>query len=701
MTDDITTTQGILQQMREIRAELAYLRRSAPVPATFTRTFAPVPMQFCIVDAPIGGMSCVLPQPSAANRGQSVWLSLRNANPVRIESTSGLVNGVRSIISNARGLLELMSDGETGWLTMQLAGAAGIAGAPGTPGSFGPAGAAGTPGDTGETGADGPTGQPGPKGDTGPKGDPGAPGDQGDPGEPGPPGANGTIGVDGAPGAQGPTGPAGVGETGDTGADGARGDMGPVGPTGPTGAGATGPQGPQGTQGDVGDTGDTGPRGPIGPIGPGLDGNQDITIAVNTNDQALNTGVHCLNVTPSGNQQLTGIDATGIPDGYQLVIRNAETVSGFQIIIPELSAGSLAANRIATPDAADIALGFKGESVTIRRSAARSRWEVVSVARTNVLFRASGISIGPGSTSVDAPLTLSSGTALGVATLTGGSSVGGGLSLSGDGVSVGVAAGVPALSHGNLSVSCIGGLVLSGTAAISGKCTGAGGSTGLKTDFGILCVNGSNGGTPAAGSLALFTQNTAGGGGALGCPASLDSSGRAFNHAHSTVSRMSTLVTVSAATTALSFSAGAFTLPANSVGVGTTYRFTGHMVFVRGATATAMTIAASVFVAGVAQATTGNMTTLTAPTTGALWFEGFLTILTTGAGGTAIASLRAGDSGLRFAIPQYTYDGNTNIVPFTFNSTIANTIDMTAAMSAIVAGTTITATAGIIERVAA
>lgn len=580
MSDDIQRPPdalAIVQQLHEIRAQLAILQRRPPRPATITRTFSPVPDQFCIVDAPLGGISCVLPQPMAPNRGQSVWLSFRNANPVRIECTGGLVNGVRSVISNARGMLELMSDGETGWLTMQLAGATGIAGAPGTPGAFGPTGPMGFQGDQGERGDDGFPGQPGAAGAAG---------------------ATGATGTTGPAGAVGPTGPVLFaveitnGETESVvafaGAAGTAGATGATGTTGATGAtGATGSSAPPFFLPEVvnDDPPFVDPSRPIALFGQNIDyANKDMFIRPCTAPSTAALTLQSGNTTADVTIQASSLGASG----GNVVIQGNTTVGVCKI------------------------QSMSGFSATV----------------TNFIVTAS-------------------------------------------------------------------------STTISGSCTGAGGSLPIKTDFGIQCVNGSNGGSPPAGSLAMFAQNTAGGGGALGCPASLDSSGRAFNHAHSTVSRITSVITVTAATTALEYSGGAFTIPAASVAAGTTYRFTGHLVFVRGATATAMTLTTAVLVAGAPQATTGALTTTTVAGTGEAAFEGFLTIVTTGAAGTAIASLRGYETGVRGTAPACTYLGNNNTATFVFNSTISNTIDMTSAMNVGVAGCTITATAGVIERLAA
>lgn len=90
----------------------------------------------------------------------------------------------------------------------------------------------------------------GPPGPAGPPGPEGPEGPQGDPGAPGATGATGPQGSQGVQGVQGVQGPTGL-----------------TGPTGPAGADSTvpGPQGPQGLKGDPGAPGAPGAQGPAGP----------------------------------------------------------------------------------------------------------------------------------------------------------------------------------------------------------------------------------------------------------------------------------------------------------------------------------------------------------------------------------------------------------------------------------------------------
>jgi collagen type VII alpha len=133
---------------------------------------------------------------------------------------------------------------------------------------IGATGATGATGMTGISGIDGSTGATGITGATGMTGIFGATGMTGPTGV-GLPGAQGDTGAMGQTGPTGPTGMTGAGETGaigqtgQTGPTGFVGMTGPTGPTGMTGAGETGATGRTGMTGDQGPTGMTGATGPI------------------------------------------------------------------------------------------------------------------------------------------------------------------------------------------------------------------------------------------------------------------------------------------------------------------------------------------------------------------------------------------------------------------------------------------------------
>jgi hypothetical protein len=147
-----------------------------------------------------------------------------------------------------------------------------------------------------------------------------------------------------------------------------------------------------------------------------------------------------------------------------------------------------------------------------------------------------------------------------------------------------------------------------------------------------------------------------------------------------------------------------YAIPANSAQAGTTYEINGVIYFTRGATVTALTITTNLTVAGVTQQTTGATPAhvTASATNGRMSVRGRLTILTTGAGGTAVASLIVYEAGVRTANSTAVTDISATATPaaFTFNTTIANTLDVVTGMGVAVAGCTLTVPYGVIERLA-
>jgi len=194
--------------------------------------------------------------------------------------------------------------------------AAQIAAIGGPKGPTGPTGPSqGPTGPSGPTGSIGPTGATGVSGPTGPTG--GGPTGPAGVSITGPTGPTGTAG---SPGTVGPTGPGGNGPTGPTGI----GAIGPTGPTGPTGVGAIGPTGPTGTN--------AGPTGPTGPVSSFIF-NQQVTATLPSgdSDNYAPTGyvpgtTNCLILTPTdGTSALDGLVATGVPNGFPMLIWNASS----------------------------------------------------------------------------------------------------------------------------------------------------------------------------------------------------------------------------------------------------------------------------------------------------------------------------------------------------------------------------------------
>ncbi len=163
------------------------------------------------------------------------------------------------------------------------------------------------------------------------------------------------------------------------------------------------------------------------------------------------------------------------------------------------------------------------------------------------------------------------------------------------------------------------------------------------------------------------------------------------------VATRTSITTVTAATTIIHFSNGAFTIPANGLRAGHAYRLTCPFYFVRGATATACAVEADILIAGTIRATTGGIATATAA--GNFWghVDGWFFCFTTGVSGTGVCQIRM-ISNIRGGTV-LGYDAPT-VAPtaFTINTTIANTIDGNIEMGSAIAGCVLTVPTGIIER---
>lgn len=121
---------GVTELIRRLEARIAALEARPTMPETQTKSFRAHEGQFITVEATSEGLTALLPTPSPSNRGARITFNFRNANPVRIESVDGLVNGLGSVIANRAGTFDAISDGETGWFVAQSAGATGTTYAP-------------------------------------------------------------------------------------------------------------------------------------------------------------------------------------------------------------------------------------------------------------------------------------------------------------------------------------------------------------------------------------------------------------------------------------------------------------------------------------------------------------------------------------------------------------------------------------------
>ncbi len=302
--------------------------RLYPSPVAIAPTVLIDANQVVRADPTAGSFPITLPS-AAGRRGQTVVIKnvSASANALIVTASGGdtIDGGAIYTLAGPHAVLELISDGGTGWLIT-------IA-----PGATGPTGA------TGATGANStPTGATGPAstvtGPTGPTGTTGAV-----LAVTGPTGATGATGADSI--ITGPTGPASTvtGPTGPTGTTGAvlavTGPTGPTGSTGSTGAASTvtgptgpastvtGPTGPTGTTGAVlavtGPTGATGATGATstvtGPTGP-------VSTVTGPTGPTGTTGAVLAVTGPTGSTGSTG--STGAPSTVTGPTGPASTVTG-------------------------------------------------------------------------------------------------------------------------------------------------------------------------------------------------------------------------------------------------------------------------------------------------------------------------------------------------------------------------------------
>lgn len=158
--------------------------------------------------------------------------------------------------------------------------------------------------------------------------------------------------------------------------------------------------------------------------------------------------------------------------------------------------------------------------------------------------------------------------------------------------------------------------------------------------------------------------------------------GRAIDAVKTAATIVSALTTVLATT-------GTYSIPANTLAVGSKLQCVFTVTFVRGATATALNLACFLNLGA-----TGASITLPAQTAAGTYYlrvEGDVTVLTTGAGGTAMIQITAYGTAWTGA----TTTSTTSFLPAAaINTTIANNLFGQAQMSAAVAATTLQASGG-------
>jgi hypothetical protein len=157
-----------------------------------------------------------------------------------------------------------------------------------------------------------------------------------------------------------------------------------------------------------------------------------------------------------------------------------------------------------------------------------------------------------------------------------------------------------------------------------------------------------------------------------------------------------TTVTTATNSTAVVDCTGSFSIPANTLVAGSSFRVRFSFQFLRGATATALNLGAFLDVGGVLLSVVAAPASTVNGFVGYVEVEAVFTVLTTGAGGTAFAYLRASSNASAGAVFTWTA-ANTN--PMAIDTTIANVIRGYGQMNAAVANCTINATGGDVQRV--
>lgn len=145
------------------------------------------------------------------------------------------------------------------------------------------------------------------------------------------------------------------------------------------------------------------------------------------------------------------------------------------------------------------------------------------------------------------------------------------------------------------------------------------------------------------------------------------------------------------ATTNLSF--GTFTIPANTLQVGSVWVFTGYFTFLHTAAATP-TLTLELLVNGVV-VDSAVMTPQSTAATYAGTAHGYITCRTTGASGTIQANCRLDGN----AVLGTGNDGSTSTATDTVDTTVSRSVEMRIRMTTAVASNTLTVLHGYIQRV--
>jgi hypothetical protein len=164
---------------------------------------------------------------------------------------------------------------------------------------------------------------------------------------------------------------------------------------------------------------------------------------------------------------------------------------------------------------------------------------------------------------------------------------------------------------------------------------------------------------------------------------------------YAAVNVITSSATATNATTNLSF--GSFTIPANTLRVGSVYKITGYYVYTHTAAATP-TLTLELLLAGAVVATV-VCTPIATATDFSGRVEAWVTVRTVGAGGTAMTCVRHDSNVADPTIAQHS-EGSTGIATTAIDTTAAIALTARIRMTTAVASNTLTVPQGFIERLA-
>lgn len=619
--------------IREFEERIRKLEQKAGRPGFVSSDTAAVPGEFLNIEAPAAGLIVILPQATAALRNARVTLNTRNANPVKVVCIGGTVNGSSFVTNDSAGTFEAVCNGYDGW---SLPGYV----TPSGSGLLGRTGLMGPPGFDGIDGAE--SFIPGPVGLTG------------KPGCQGPPGFDGLDGADSfVPGPAGVAGAAGA-------------------------AGATGPEGRQGPPGEMGPEGQEsfvpGPPGPTGKFVPtsdtvilsGISGAQGVV-----DISGLECGGRVGIQAPVGNWSIEGFTAR--EEGFWFIVTVASTD-----FLGTITNSTTAGTGIRCPGFTDFTCERQMQGVAMYGSfGSNTQWLFVPGAGGPLCFGDPATMPTAGDIRKGSDDELELNAALGIRAIATGAN------------------GILLSTTASVAASASGAVTLDATST-SRFAVGAGADIDMRQErLQVEGVGGSGGSivnvqevaaspTVDAGYVGFGARDLAPSQARITDDVNADWDVNMFGCAVAT-----NIPSVTAGTG--SVTAVTFSVPGNTLRVGTTYVIDAIGNFSRGATATALNITFSLNFGGTIYQTSGAIAANTAAGTYFFHVKAFFTCLSIGAAGTFIGQMQIiNNLPAAVTLAQATSTSvSTAAAGTTKNTTAAQTLSLTAAMSAAVASTTL------------